>query len=148
MLPTPIAIATSWADVSVSAVATCGTPGDPPLRVEIASLTAVASAPFYPDCWGNNGHFSWGDGTNSGTRTVPVGNAESQWLQLSAGMTGTQCGISLTSLLHCWGYDPGYGSMGDGASTSNYSPTQVSGGGKWKSVFAASYHVSIPPCHA
>ena len=145
-LPVPVAIATSWAFVSVSAVATCGTPGDPPPRVELASQTTVANAPFYPDCWGTNSHYSWGTGASSGTRAVPEGASDSQWLQLSAGETGTQCGITVTSLLHCWGYAAGYGALGDGASISNYSPTQVSGGGKWKSVSAASHHVSLGTC--
>ncbi len=77
-------------------------------------------------CWGWNGYGQLGDGTNT-DRNTPT--ALSSWpsgrtaVAITAGSYHT-CAILDDGSVRCWGYN-NHGQLGDGTSTTRYTPTSV-----------------------
>jgi alpha-tubulin suppressor-like RCC1 family protein len=127
--PTPVASSLRFATLVAGSVHTCGL---------LADGTAY--------CWGNNGEFTPGTGSGAlgtGTSTdaatpVPVAGGH-KFRSLAAGASHT-CGIATTGRTYCWGANK-YGQVGDGSPTDTadedrLSPTLVSGGWTFASIYA------------
>ncbi|RJQ52684.1 MAG: hypothetical protein C4521_09665, partial [Actinobacteria bacterium] len=85
--------------------------------------------------WGRNSYGQLGDGSLT-SRSSPVQvSTETSWRAMSGGY-GHSLGLKQDGSLWGWGYDR-YGQLGDGANvTVRYTPVQVAGGAKWRSVDA------------
>ncbi len=78
-------------------------------------------------CWGNNSWGQLGDGTNLDRSTpVDVSGLISGVIALAAGRDHT-CALTSAGGVKCWGYNGYYGQLGDGTTTSRYTPVDVSG---------------------
>lgn len=65
------------------------------------------------------------------------------WKKISAGVLHT-CGIKMDNSLWCWGHNQ-YGQLGDGTTTTRWTPVPVSGGGEWLDVTARGGMYHSPP---
>ena len=129
----------TWTTVAVGAQAVCGVAGTPVAPPPLPALPPAPPLFAAPDCWGTNGAGQFGNGSTAGRRLLPANTSAAVWQQFSLSDT-TACAIRRSVLeLYCWGTDNNrWGSLGDGWAVSHYVPLQVSGGGQWQSVFAAS----------
>lgn len=118
-VPVPVSGGGSWKDVQAADFHTCGIKSDDTLW-----------------CWGYNWSGSLGDGTYDDSN-VPVqvfGGGAWQSVAPNLGDYPATCGIKLDNTLWCWGENQS-GQTGLGTSAGEATaPTQVSGGGNWKSV--------------
>jgi alpha-tubulin suppressor-like RCC1 family protein len=93
-------------------------------------------------CWGQNDRSQLGNVVTLSSVTIPTPiDDKGNFLQIAGG-GGSFCGIKADATLWCWG-DDGYGVLGNGASGSSSQPSQVTGGGTWKTVmvgFGGSNH--------
>ena len=139
--PTPVLTSLTFAQVTLYDSATCGVPGVPLAAPAITALPPtppVAATPL--NCWGSGVQFTFGDGSTSGTRKVPLTFTDPDWASVSMN-SNNACGIysptgSGVGVLRCWGV-PTTGVMGDGTTSAHAWPKEVSGGGQWQSVMAA-----------
>ena len=118
----PIGGGIGWKYVSSSFVHSCGIKQDDSLW-----------------CWGRNSSGVTGLGITAGNTLVPTAiSAGGTWKSVAVAESHT-CAIKSDDTLLCWGYN-GYGSTGINNTTGNsLSPTQVNGGGSWKSVTSGMY---------
>ena len=91
-------------------------------------------------CWGSDGSGKLGNGAG-GSTVSPEQIAEAgPWVHVDIGVSGsTTCAVKSDLTAWCWGQNT-YGQVGDGTTIQKESPTQVSGGGTWKSLSAGTYH--------
>jgi alpha-tubulin suppressor-like RCC1 family protein len=107
---TPVAVSGGLTFDAVSAAGshTCG-------------LTSSGSA----YCWGYNYLGELGDGTTT-QRTTPVAVSGGLTFEVvSGGRLRHTCGVTSNGSAYCWGYN-GYGQLGDGTTSSSYTPVRVS----------------------
>jgi alpha-tubulin suppressor-like RCC1 family protein len=101
--------ATDWAAVSAGLLHTCAVKTDHSLW-----------------CWGYNGYGELGNGaTTDSLVPVQVSGHATNWAAVTAGQYHT-CAVKTDHTLWCWG-ENGYGTLGDGSTTSSPVPVQVSG---------------------
>jgi len=139
LTPTAAATVLTWTTVAVGAQAVCGVAGTPVTPPPLPALPPAPPLFAAPNCWGTNGAGQFGNGSTDGRRLLPANTSAAVWQQFSVSDT-TVCAIRRSVLeLYCWGTDSTrWGGLGDGSAISHYVPLQVSGGGQWQSVFAAS----------
>lgn len=91
-------------------------------------------------CWGNNGNGKTGRNTTTGDTLIPTQIvAGGSWKQVAVGYSST-CGIKTDDTLWCWGENL-YGRTAlNTGSGDTMAPTQVSGGGSWKSIAFGYFH--------
>ena len=83
----------------------------------------------------------WGDGTATGSLYTASGAQNSIW-RVHSMSSVSACGVEKGSAqLYCWGVNT-YGNLGDGTSTSFYTPKLIGGQVRYLTVMAGTYHVS------
>jgi type II secretory pathway pseudopilin PulG len=94
-------------------------------------------------CWGTNDNALVGDGTQAHKYVPTQVSGGGSWKYVAMGLNNV-CGIKMDDTLWCWGNNY-YGATGVGSTVSYVTvPTQVSGGGVWKSAtLSASYACAI-----
>jgi alpha-tubulin suppressor-like RCC1 family protein len=87
-------------------------------------------------CWGTNTGGQVGDGTTVNKYVPTQVSGGGSWKFVAVGYNNV-CGIKSDDTLWCWGHNY-YNAVGNGSSAATVTvPTQVSGGGTWKSVVIA-----------
>lgn len=87
-------------------------------------------------CWGNNGAGQLGDGTTTNRYTpVDVSGLVSDVMAIVAGDNHT-CALTTAGSVKCWGWNDS-GQLGDGTTTDNHTPVEVSGLGNNVAAIAA-----------
>lgn len=107
--------------------------GDDFVTLTTGQLVACAlTAPGKAYCWGNNQNSRLGDGTTT-NRTVPT--AVSGGLSFANVSTnGVTCGVTFDHLGYCWGTEA-HGELGGGTTSSTQkTPTRVSGSVSFKMI--------------
>jgi alpha-tubulin suppressor-like RCC1 family protein len=90
-------------------------------------------------CWGSNTYGQLGNGPTLSFAVNPVKVAgQLQYLQVSAGEYHT-CAVTTTKKAYCWGNN-GNGRIGDGTTTTRFTPRAVAGGLSFDRVSASWYH--------
>lgn len=122
-VPTQVYGGGSWSSVSVGYEHTCGIKTDSTLW-----------------CWGSNGNGRTGRNTIAGNTVVPTQiSIGGTWKQVAVGFSST-CAIKTDNTLWCWGENL-YGRTAiNTGSGDTLVPTQVSGGGSWKSITIGYFH--------
>lgn len=120
---------------------------DPPLQGVIAVAagayhTCALTATGGVKCWGGNAG-QLGDGTTMQRNTpVDVNNLTSGVIALAAGVYHT-CALTTTGGVKCWGGN-GHGQLGDGTTTDQTTPVDVSGLASGVTVLAAGdFHTCV-----
>lgn len=119
--PTAVSGGGSWKQVSVGNDFTCGLKTDSTLW-----------------CWGGNYNGNFGDGTYNDSNIPVLTTGATTWQQISTGYQ-YMCGVKSDNTLWCWGINDSGRTGLNANSGDTMTPTQISGGGSWKSV-AASGH--------
>ena len=109
-VPQPVAGGHSFVSLGVGEMHTCG-----------------VDAKGQVLCWGQNYYGQIGDGSIS-SRSLPTPALSPPGLTFRMVATGGlhSCAAALDGTVYCWGYNP-YGQLGDGTTTHNSAPVQVSG---------------------
>lgn len=95
-------------------------------------------------CWGDDFYGQLGTGVTGPWRdSVPaVVLGGLSFRNVSAGTFHT-CGVTTSNRVYCWGensYDQGVGALGDGTTTTRYTPVAVVGGHSFRQVTAGGEH--------
>ena len=91
-------------------------------------------------CWGDNGEGQLGLGTAdqaAHSTPAPVSGVV-VFASLSAGLGSHTCGLTSTGSAFCWGANA-FGALGDGTTTSRFSPVPVSGGLVFAQIIAGGF---------
>lgn len=119
-----------------------------PTQIGSATWLSVAAGPFHnlglkSDgtlwVWGNNLWGQLGDGTTT-SRSIPtqIGTA-TNWVTIATGGGSFSLGIKSDGTLWAWGQNM-YGQLGDGTTTTRYTPTRIGTANNWLSVAAGTYY--------
>ena len=128
LVPTQVAGGGSWKDVSAGNFHTCGVKTDNSLY-----------------CWGSNTSGQLGDNSTTQRNSPTPVSGGGSWEMVSAafgnGFSHHSCGIKSDRTIWCWGSN-GNGRTGLNTGAGNtLVPAQISGGGTWKALSVASFHV-------
>ncbi len=92
-------------------------------------------------CWGNNNYGQLGDGSyNQSNIPVAVYGLDHGIKEVAAGY-GHSCALTVAGAVKCWGYNV-YGQLGDGTTTNQLIPTDVSGLSSGVVAIAAGFYQS------
>jgi len=114
---------------------------DPVVSLSVGDAhTCVVTSSGAVWCWGDNGHGQLGDGTiTNRLAPVAVGGLGSGVVAVAAGF-GHTCALTSGGAVWCWGENYN-GQLGDGTTTSRFTPVAVSGlGSDIVAVSAGGYH--------
>jgi alpha-tubulin suppressor-like RCC1 family protein len=89
---------------------------------------AYVTASALLKCWGDNGNGQLGDGTTTNRITPTTINVGGAVGLLALADSSTCAYVTNSALLKCWGYN-GHGQLGDGTTTTRYTPTTIDVGG-------------------
>jgi len=120
--PVPVAGGLRWLQLSAGSLFTCG-----------------VDTGHRAYCWGKNQNGQLGDGT-TGARTRPIRVAGGiSFRQVSAGNGSHSCGVSVTDVTYCWGWNA-MGQLGDGRTVQRLRPRAIASQNTWSQVSAGSFH--------
>jgi alpha-tubulin suppressor-like RCC1 family protein len=120
-----------------------------PVSVSGISTASQVSAGYYHSCalltdgtvkcWGTNlaGELGNGTGTNSPTPVTVTGLTNVTTISSSS---GNSCAVKSDGTIWCWGANSAYGTLGDGSTSSQLTPVQVTGITNAKDVAVGIYH--------
>jgi alpha-tubulin suppressor-like RCC1 family protein len=86
-------------------------------------------------CWGGNSSAQLGTG-DTGSRSTPTQiGTDNQWQNVATtgGLVNHTCATKMTGTLWCWGNNT-FRQLGDGTTTSRYTPTQIGTDTDWATV--------------
>ena len=122
LVPTAISNGGSWIKASAGTQLSCAIKSDKTLL-----------------CWGNNSNGQIGNNSSQKQLAPAPVSGGGMWKHVAAG-AAFSCGIKSDDSLYCWGTN-GSGRTGlNNIVGETFVPTQVSGGGTWKQVSAATAH--------
>lgn len=121
LVPTQVAVGTTWKKISVGETHTCG------IRMDDALY-----------CWGSNDNGQIGDNSPGTNRLVPTAvSGGGTWKHVAATHAFT-CAVNTSDAAYCWGSNNA-GNIGDNSTNQRNIPTAVSGGYTWDMIDGGAY---------